>query len=73
MLEFLAMSEKILTTEQASKILGVTQTRVRAMIAAGQLPSEKFGRVHMIKESDLKALRERKPGRPPKLKENREK
>ncbi len=36
------------------------------MIAAGRLAAQKFGHVHMINESDLKLLANRKPGRPPK-------
>jgi hypothetical protein len=38
---------------------------VRQMIVDGQLPTKKFGHVHMIKESDLKLVADRKPGRPP--------
>ncbi len=60
------MSERILTTEQAAEALGVTATRIRAMIADKRLKADKFGRVHMIKESDLEAVRERKTGRPSK-------
>jgi hypothetical protein len=46
--------------------LGVTSARVRAMILAGRLPAKKFGHVHMIRESDLKLVKDRQPGRPPK-------
>jgi hypothetical protein len=34
------------------------------MVLAGQLPAEKFGRDLMIKESDLKLVGNRAPGRP---------
>ncbi len=57
-----------LTTEQAAARLGVTASRVRVLIRGGRLPAEKFGRAHVIKESDLKLVAERKPGRPPQLK-----
>ncbi len=60
------MSQNLLTTEAAAARLGVTPGRVRAMIAAGRLAAQKFGHVHMINESDLKLLANRKPGRPPK-------
>ncbi len=60
------MSDELLTTDAAAERLNVTPGRVRAMIAAGRLPAEKFGFVHMIKASDLKLLEGRKVGRPPK-------
>ena len=58
----------MLTTEEAGTLLGVTSTRVRAMITAGRLPAQKFGPVYMILESDLHLVENRKTGRPPKPK-----
>lgn len=58
------MSDELLTTEEAASRLGVTAGRVRAMIAAGRLPAQKFGFVHMIKATDLKSVEDRKVGRP---------
>ena len=55
-----------LTTQQAAEKLGVTVSRVRQLVLAGRLPAEKFGRDLVIKESDLKRVEDRKPGRPPK-------
>ena len=63
------MDKSTLTTEEAAQRLGVTAARVRAMIAAGRLPAEKFGPVYMIKEEDLKLVIDRQTGRPPKAKE----
>jgi excisionase family DNA binding protein len=60
-----------LTTDQAAKCLGVTTNRVRVLIREGRLPAEKFGPVYVIKESDLKLVKDRKPGRPPKPKEEK--
>jgi len=60
--------ERTLTTEEAAERLGVTTGRVRAMIGAGRLPAQKFGHIHMIQESDLKLVEDRKTGRPPKPK-----
>jgi excisionase family DNA binding protein len=57
-----------LTTQQAAERLGVTIRRVNALIKSGRLPAEKFGQVYMIKESDLKLVSVRKPGRPSKKK-----
>lgn len=54
----------LLTTKEAAERLGVTSVRVCAMIAAGRLPAERFGRAYMIKESDLKLVADRRPGRP---------
>ena len=54
----------MMTTKQAAEALGVSVRRVRAMIEAGQLPAEKFGRDWMIDEKDLAAVRDRKPGYP---------
>ncbi len=59
------MSERLLTTEDVGGRLGVTATRVRAMISAGRLPAQKFGPVYMILESDLHLVENRKTGRPP--------
>jgi excisionase family DNA binding protein len=53
-----------LTTGQAADALGVTAGRIRQMIVGGQLPTTKFGHVHMIKKSDLKLVENRKVGRP---------
>ncbi|HJR06466.1 MAG TPA: helix-turn-helix domain-containing protein [Pyrinomonadaceae bacterium] len=57
-----------LTTQQAADVLGVTAGRIRQMIVDKQLPTAKFGHVHMIKKSDLKLVENRKVGRPPKAK-----
>jgi len=67
------MSERMLTTEEAGRHLGVTSTRVRAMITAGRLTAQKFGPVYMILESDLQAVENRKTGRPPKSASSTEK
>ena len=37
------------------------------MIEAGKLPAERFGNAYVIKESDLRLVEDRKPGRPPKI------
>jgi excisionase family DNA binding protein len=56
----------LLTTKQVAEQLGVTVKRIQAMIRDGRLPAEKFGRDYLIKESDLKLVEDRKPGRPSK-------
>jgi excisionase family DNA binding protein len=59
-------AEAMLTTSEVAERLKVSMRRVRALIEAGRLPSKQFGRDHLIKESDLKLVAERKPGRPAK-------
>jgi excisionase family DNA binding protein len=54
---------KLVTTKDAAKKLGVTDGCVRAMILGGRLPAGKFGRAHLIREEDLKLVKNRKPGR----------
>lgn len=56
-----------LTTKQVAERLGVTIRRVQALITAGRLPAQKFGRDFMIKEKDLKLVADRKVGRPKKI------
>jgi excisionase family DNA binding protein len=59
-------SEKMLTTSEVAAKLNVSLRRVRQLIEEGRLPSQQFGRDHLIKEADLKLVEDRKPGRPPK-------
>lgn len=61
-----------LTTTEAAERLGVHLSRVHVLISEGRLPAKKFGRSYMILESDLELVRERKVGRPPKVKENKD-
>jgi DNA binding domain, excisionase family len=58
--------DEMLTTLQVAERLGVTAGRVRQMIVDGQLPAVKLGRDNFIKASDLKLVKDRKVGRPPK-------
>lgn len=55
-----------LTAKQAAQRLEISEQRVRALIAAGRLKATKHGKSHMIRERDLEAVAERKPGRPTK-------
>lgn len=60
---------KSLTTKETAERLSITPQRVRALVRAGRLPAEKFGRDLVIKEEDLKLVKTRKPGRPKKYSE----
>ncbi len=54
----------LLTTAQAAKRLGVNASRVRQFILEGRLPAMKLGRDNLIREADLKLVKDRKAGRP---------
>lgn len=60
---------KLLTTKETAERLGVSVARVHQLISEGRLPAEKMGRDYFIKEDDLKLVEDRKPGRPPKAKD----
>lgn len=50
----------LLTTDQAARLVGVSPTRLRALIAAGELPSTLTSRGHRrVREADVLALAER--------------
>lgn len=57
-------SVELLTTKQASEILGVSRRRVIALIEQGKLRARKFSNVYAIDRVDLAAVRNRKNGRP---------
>ena len=55
---------KMIGTTEAAKRLGVSSNRVRALIDSGRLKAQKIGREYAINPSDLKAVQNRKAGRP---------
>ena len=59
---------KLFTCQEAAIELGVTPSRVRAMIAAGRLKATLYGRTWLISARQLAAVRVRKNGRPPRQK-----
>ncbi len=58
--------EDLLTTREAAEILEISDARVRQLIYAGKLPSQKIGQMNLIKKSDLEFVKDRKTGRPSK-------
>ena len=58
--------KNLITSKEASEELGVSVRRVVALINAGKLPAKKLGRDWVIRKSDLRLVRDRKPGRPAK-------
>ena len=65
------MIEGYLTTRETAEKLGVSEGRIRQLIAESRLPTTKIGNSNLIKESDLELVRDRKrTGRPPKDKDS---
>jgi excisionase family DNA binding protein len=58
----------LISTKEASEKLNVSMRRIQALISSGRLPSQKIGNSHVIKESDLALVADRKVGRPSKPK-----
>lgn len=63
------MIDGYLTAKEAAEKLGVSDGRIRQLIAEKRLPTVKVGNSNLIKETDLELVKERKrTGRPPKVK-----
>lgn len=58
----------LISTKEAAEKLGISVLRVQQLIWQKRLPAQKIGRDYVIKESDLKLVADRKPGRPAKNK-----
>ena len=56
---------KLLTTPEVAKKLGVTVSRVQALINEHRLPAQKLGRDFMVREEDLILVSARQAGRTP--------
>jgi excisionase family DNA binding protein len=56
----------LISSAEAAERLGVHITRVQVLIREGRLPAQKIGRTYVVNEDDLKLVKDRKPGRPPK-------
>ena len=59
---------KLISAADAAEKLGVHITRVQVLIREGRLPAQKIGGSYVINEGDLSMVKDRKPGRPPKAK-----
>ena len=55
---------KLLSTQEVATMLGISSIRVRQLISQGRLKAQKIGKVFVIEEAAVSAVRERKPGRP---------
>ncbi len=63
---------RLLTVSEAAERLGVHRSRIHVLIKQKRLPAAQYGRAYLIEESDLKLVEERKTGRPPKAKHEKE-
>ena len=64
---------KIIGTREAARRLGVSDTRVRALIESGRLKAVKIGGAWLIDPKDLEAVKDRKVGRPRKARKGSKK
>lgn len=54
---------KEFTTKQAAEIIGVTDSRVRQMVLAGEIDHRYFGRVLVITQKGIEQAKNRTDGR----------
>jgi len=54
----------MITTAEAAARLGVHRSRVNVLIKEGRLPAQRFGKIYLIDEKNLRLVASRKPGRP---------
>lgn len=64
-----ASSDRLLTTAEAARILGLHRSRVQALAKSGQLKAQKHGRDYLIRAADLASVERRPVGRPRKERE----
>jgi excisionase family DNA binding protein len=57
---------KKLTLPQAAERLGVHHTLVHRYVVSGRIPAERIGHAYLIRETDLKLIKNLKRGRPKK-------
>lgn len=60
--------KNLISSKEAAERLGLSLRRVQALITTGKLPAQKIGNSYVVKEKDLELVKERKPGRPSKIK-----
>ena len=63
------MTENLYTTAEAAALLGVSQRRVR-VLAGHRGIGRRIGRAIVFTDADLRAMRDRPVGRPPKTQKN---
>lgn len=57
---------ELISTKETAERLGISISRVQAMIRDARLPAHRMGRDWFIREEDLALVSDRKPGRPKK-------
>lgn len=62
---------EFISTKAVSEKLGLSIRRVQALITSGRLPAEKIGNSYVVREQNLKLVKDRPTGRPTKQAENK--
>ena len=63
-------SEKLLSSRESARLLGVNRQRIQVLISQGRLPAQKIGNSYVIRREDLQLVKNRPTGRPPKKSDN---
>ena len=58
-------TDDLISVQEAARIIGRDQSRVRRYLAAGQLAGRNFGRVWLVSRKAAEAFRRPEMGRPP--------
>lgn len=58
--------EDLIGTKEAGRDLGISASRVCALIVVGKLPARRISHAYIIRRGDLELVRERPVGRPKK-------
>lgn len=59
---FLGVRVRVMTIPTAAEIIGTRPNRIRALVHSGALPAVAFGRLYMVRESDILRLKRRSQG-----------
>ena len=60
----MAEQNDLIGTSTAAELLGISQNRIRQLIASGQLPAQRVGRTFVIRRKDAESFAAQPPGRP---------
>jgi excisionase family DNA binding protein len=58
------LPDALLDSAEAARALGVSKSRIQALVRLGRLPAVKVGSAWAIRPADLELVRVRRPGRP---------
>jgi len=58
------LPDALIGTAEAARALGISTSRIQALVRLGRLPAVKVGSAWAIRPADLELVRVRRPGRP---------